>query len=89
MNIQGDRKLRGLSEYGIILLKMCFYSNDILEILIPAFAFQGYIYLLLGSKITVEPVLVLLLFKVLNNGIFFMKVFTWVPSHRRVLRCHA
>jgi hypothetical protein len=40
-----DSKFYGLPEYDIILLKICFYNDDIFKILIPAFAFQGYIYM--------------------------------------------
>ena len=43
-NIQGGREFHALSEYSIILLKICSYSKDIPKIKWLTFAFRGYIY---------------------------------------------
>ena len=44
LQTQGDRKFHELSEYLIISRKLKCFDNDIIKILIPVFAFQGYIY---------------------------------------------
>ena len=43
LQTQGDRKFHELSEYLIISRKLKCFDNDIIKILIPVFAFQGYI----------------------------------------------
>ena len=42
LQTQGDRKFHELSEYLIISRKLKCFDNDIIKILIPVFAFQGY-----------------------------------------------
>ncbi len=42
VNIQGDRKLHGLSEYVITLKRMWLYSEHISKIQSPTIFFRGY-----------------------------------------------